>query len=199
MSLAEQTSAVEWLKIGLAIQPSISACDKKWETRTIVNDVKCFAVLVRAVHDKKNVFFLGGRAWPPIGHIYLLVREYGTGVGIPSPLSVKIWGPVPLGPTPRTAPECWPFELFTLLHLSCQTNDALLSVCKHTGFCISVLKKSQLSCYEIHFTDNKTLWSFNRQCDYSATSNNMKLVHWPLMGGLLLCGTTDGDLFPILK
>ena len=29
--------------------------------------------------------------------------------------------------------------------------------------------------------------------NYSATSNNMKLVHWPLMGGLLLLVQQGGD------
>jgi len=30
-------------------------------------------------------------------------------------------------------------------------------------------------------------------CSYSATSNNMKLVHWPLMGGLLHLVQQRGD------
>jgi len=29
--------------------------------------------------------------------------------------------------------------------------------------------------------------------NYSATSNNMKLVHWPLMGGLLHLIQREGD------
>jgi len=33
--------------------------------------------------------------------------------------------------------------------------------------------------------DSRTLSVLNNQGNYSATSNNTKLVHWPLMGGLL--------------
>jgi len=29
--------------------------------------------------------------------------------------------------------------------------------------------------------------------NYSATSNNMKLVHWPMMGGLLHLAQREGD------
>ena len=34
--------------------------------------------------------------------------------------------------------------------------------------------------------------------NYSATSNNMKLVHWPLMGGLLHLVQRGGDLSAVL-
>ena len=41
--------------------------------------------------------------------------------------------------------------------------------------------------YHVGYSRRADLFSFLNQCrgNYSATSNNVKLLHWPLMGGLL--------------
>jgi len=39
----------------------------------------------------------------------------------------------------------------------------------------------------------RTFGSTNYKGNYSATANNMKLVHWPLMGGLLHLVQRRGD------
>ena len=57
---------------------------------------------------------------------------------------------------------------------------------------------SSVRCIYLNVEDNMTRWRRDVnplvfRDNYSATSNNMKLVHWPLMGGLLHLVQRGGD------
>jgi len=50
------------------------------------------------------------------------------------------------------------------------------------------LPKNTVYVHRFPHSRTRTIFIFNSldsKCNYSATSNNTKLVHWPLMGGLL--------------
>jgi len=50
---------------------------------------------------------------------------------------------------------------------------------------------NNITIYKAHNVRKNWIWGAGR--NYSATSNNMKLVHWPLMGGLLHLVQQEGD------
>jgi len=47
------------------------------------------------------------------------------------------------------------------------------------------IRKANVIIWFLSSLENQTLNPLESTGNYSATSNNMKLVHWPLIGGLL--------------
>ena len=80
-----------------------------------------------------------------------------------------------------------------------QFNDEMkmrAHIAKTTQMCFLHLRRLRQIRRDVTATLVSALVPLEFRGNYSATSNNMKLVHWPLMGGLLHLGTRGDSAGP---